>query len=52
MNEIDPESVWVHEISGEVMESMKNYEGAVLEYKKAVELAPQQAGTHYLLANA
>jgi tetratricopeptide (TPR) repeat protein len=52
LNEIDPDSVWVHEISGEVMESMKNYDGALLEYKKAVELAPQQAGTHYLLGNA
>jgi len=52
LNEIDPESVWVHEISGEVMESMKNYDGALLEYKKAVELAPHQAGTHYLLGNA
>jgi tetratricopeptide (TPR) repeat protein len=52
LTEIDPESVWVHEISGEVMESMKNYDGALLEYKKAVESAPQQAGTHYLLGNA
>jgi len=52
LNEIDADSVWVHEISGEVMESMKNYDGALLEYKKAVELAPQQAGTHYLLGNA
>jgi tetratricopeptide (TPR) repeat protein len=52
LNEIDPDSVWVHEISGEVMESMKNYDGALLEYKKAVELAPQQAGTHYQLGNA
>jgi len=52
LNEIDPDSVWVHEISGEVMESMNNYDGALLEYKKAVELAPQQAGTHYLLGTA
>jgi tetratricopeptide (TPR) repeat protein len=52
LNAIDPESVWVHEISGEIMESMKNYDGALLEYKKAVEMAPQQAGTHYLLGNA
>jgi tetratricopeptide (TPR) repeat protein len=52
LNEINPDSVWVHEISGEVMESMKNYDGALLEYKKAVELAPEQAGTHYLLGNA
>ena len=34
------------------MESMKNYDGALIEYKKAVEMAPQQAGTHYLLGNA
>jgi len=31
---------------------MKNYDGALLEYKKAVEVAPQQAGTHYHLGNA
>src|SRR5205807_2701356 len=52
LNGLDPNSVWVHEISGEVMESMKNYDGALLEYKKAVEVAPQQAGTHYHLGNA
>jgi tetratricopeptide (TPR) repeat protein len=52
LNEIDRDSVWSHEISGEVMESMKNYDGALVEYKKAVEMAPQQAGTHYLLGNA
>jgi tetratricopeptide (TPR) repeat protein len=52
LNEIDPNSVWVHEISGEIMEGMKNYDGALVEYKKAVEMAPEQAGTHYLLGNA
>jgi tetratricopeptide (TPR) repeat protein len=52
LNEIDPNSVWVHEISGEVMESMKNFDGALIEYKKAVEIAPQQPGFHYSLANA
>jgi tetratricopeptide (TPR) repeat protein len=52
LNELDPDSVWVHEISGEVMESMKNYDGALLEYKKAVDMAPLQSGTHYLLGNA
>jgi tetratricopeptide (TPR) repeat protein len=52
LNALDPASVWSHEISGEVMESMKNYDGALLEYKKAVEVAPQQAGTHYHLGNA
>jgi tetratricopeptide (TPR) repeat protein len=52
LNEINPDSVWVHEISGEVMESMKNFDGALIEYKKAVEMAPNHAGTHYLLGNA
>ena len=52
LNALDPNSVWAHEISGEVMESMKNYDGALLEYKKAVEVAPLQAGTHYHLGNA
>src|SRR6266850_628421 len=49
LNEIDANSVWAHEISGEIMEGMKNYDGALIEYKKAVEMAPQQSGTHYLL---
>ncbi len=44
--------MWAHKISGEIMESMKNYDGALIEYRKAVEMAPQQSGTHYLLGNA
>jgi tetratricopeptide (TPR) repeat protein len=52
LNEIDANSVWVHRISGEIMEGMKNFDGALIEYKKAVEIAPQQPGTHYSLGNA
>lgn len=52
LNAIDPDSVYSHQISGEVMEGMKNFDGAILEYKKAVELAPQQPGTHYKLGSA
>ena len=52
LNAIDPDSVYAHQISGEVMEGMKNFDGAILEYKKAVDLAPQQPGTHYLFGNA
>jgi tetratricopeptide (TPR) repeat protein len=52
LNAIDPDSVYSHQISGEVMEGMKNFDGAILEYKKAVALAPQQQGTHYMLGNA
>jgi tetratricopeptide (TPR) repeat protein len=51
MNAIDPNSVWAHEVSGELMESMKNYDGAIAEYKKAVEAAPKQPGAHYKLGD-
>jgi tetratricopeptide (TPR) repeat protein len=52
MNAIDPNSVLAHEMSGEIMESMKNYDGAVVEYKKAFAIEPHRAGTHYKLGNA
>ena len=52
LNEIDPNSYLVHQVSGEIMESMNNLDGALLEYKKAVELAPDRHGTHYHLGNA
>jgi tetratricopeptide (TPR) repeat protein len=52
MNAIDPHSVLSHELSGEMMEAMNNYEGAVVELKKAVEMAPQRPGTHYKLGDA
>jgi tetratricopeptide (TPR) repeat protein len=52
MNAIDPNSPLSHELSAEVMESMNNYDGAVVELKKAVNLAPQRAGTHYKLGEA
>lgn len=52
MNSIDPNSALAHEMSGEIMESMKNYDGALIEYKKAVDLAPHRAGTQYALGNA
>lgn len=51
INRINPESVWSHEISAELMESMKNYDGAIVEYKKALEIAPRQPGLHYKLGD-
>lgn len=51
MSAIDPGSPLVHEVSGEMMEDMKNYQGALVEYKQAVAMAPHQAGTHYRLGN-
>jgi tetratricopeptide (TPR) repeat protein len=52
INQIDPNSVVAHEITGEVDESMHNYDVALVEYKKAIDLAPQQPGTHMHMGNA
>ena len=52
MNEINPNSVLVHETSGQMMEDMANYDGAIVEYKKAADMAPAQPGTHYKLGKA
>ncbi|HVN04816.1 MAG TPA: tetratricopeptide repeat protein [Bryobacteraceae bacterium] len=52
MNAIDPNSVVAHELSGEMMEAMNNFDGAVVQLKKAVEMAPQRPGTHYKLGGA
>lgn len=51
INQIDPNSVIAHEISGEIDESMHNYDGALVEYKKAVNMAPQKPGTHLHMGN-
>lgn len=51
LNKVDPNSPWAHEISAELMESMKNYDGAIVEYKKAVEIAPHEPGMHYKLGD-
>ena len=52
INAINPNSVTAHEIAGEIDESMHNYDGALAEYNKAVQLAPDQPGTHYHVGNA
>jgi tetratricopeptide (TPR) repeat protein len=51
INEIDPNSVTAHIVAGEIDESMHNYDGALVEYKKAADLAPQQPGTHEHMGN-
>jgi len=52
INAIDPNSILAHQLSGEMMEAMNNYDGAVVELKKAVDMAPRQPGSHYKLADA
>ncbi len=51
INEIDANSVIAHEIAGEIDESMHNYDVALVEYKKAIDLAPHQPGTHMHMGN-
>ena len=51
INQIDPNSVTAHIVAGEIDESMHNYDGALEEYKKAADLAPQQPGTHEHMGN-
>ena len=51
IDEIDPNSVVAHEIAGEIDESMHNYDLALVEYKKAIDMAPQQPGTHMHMGN-
>jgi tetratricopeptide (TPR) repeat protein len=52
INQIDPNSVVAHEVAGEIDESMHNYDGALVEYKKAIDLAPNQAESHIHMASA
>jgi predicted Zn-dependent protease len=51
VKEINPNSVWAHEISAELMESTKNYDGAIVGWKKAIAAAPYQLGVHFKLGD-
>ncbi|HEY2471018.1 MAG TPA: tetratricopeptide repeat protein [Terracidiphilus sp.] len=52
INEIDPNSIVAHEIAGEIDESMHNYDLALVEYKKAVDMDPKKPGTHMHMGDA
>lgn len=52
INEIDPNSMVAHEIAGEIDASMHNYDLALVEYKKAIDLAPTSPGTHMHMGDA
>ena len=51
VHEINANSAIAHQLSGEIMESMKNTPGAVAEYKQAIALAPQDLDALSHLAN-
>jgi predicted Zn-dependent protease len=52
INQIDPNSVVAHEIAGEIDESMHNYDLALVEYQKAVDMDPRKPGTHMHMGDA
>jgi tetratricopeptide (TPR) repeat protein len=52
IDEIDPNSIVAHEIAGEVDASMHNYDLALVEYKKAIDLDPHMPGTHMHMGDA
>lgn len=52
IKEITPDSVVAHEIDGDIDESMHDYVNALVEYKKAIDGAPHQPGTHMHMADA
>ncbi len=47
--EVAPASVWMHQAAGEADESLKNYDGALDEYRKVLALSPDRPGIHYRL---
>lgn len=48
---LNPDSPLAHQLSAEVMESMKNMPGAVAEYKRALAIAPDDLDAQSHLAN-
>jgi tetratricopeptide (TPR) repeat protein len=47
--DIAPTSTWMHQAAGEANESLANYDAALAEYRKVLELAPKRPGIHYRL---
>jgi tetratricopeptide (TPR) repeat protein len=44
-----PNSVWRYQASGELFESQGHYDLAIAQYRRVLELDPQQAGVHFRL---
>ena len=49
LRETAPDSPWVHFAVAQVEDSLKRYDGAEAEYRKALELKPDLPGAHYRL---
>jgi len=47
--EVAPTSVWMYQAAGEANESLSNWDRALDDYRKVLELAPNRPGIHYRL---
>ena len=47
LSEVSPSSVWRHQAAGEAYESQGNYDLAISEFRKVLELDPGRAGIHF-----
>jgi tetratricopeptide (TPR) repeat protein len=51
LENLDPDSYLVHLIHAQMMEGMENYEGALVQYKKAAAKEPSLPYAHYNIGN-
>jgi tetratricopeptide (TPR) repeat protein len=47
--DVAPTSTWMYQAAAEANESLANYDAALADYQKVLELAPNRAGIHYRL---
>jgi tetratricopeptide (TPR) repeat protein len=47
--DVAPTSTWMYQAAGEANESLSNYDAALADYRKVLELAPNRPGIHYRL---
>jgi tetratricopeptide (TPR) repeat protein len=47
LNEVAPDSVWLHLAAGEANESQGRFDAAIQEYREVLSLQPNRPGVHY-----
>ncbi len=47
--EVAPTSIWMYQAAGEANESIDNYDAALEDYRKVLELQPDRPGIHFRL---
>lgn len=51
LDQLDPDSWAVHELTGEALDGMERGDDAVAEFQKAISLAPRQPELHFMLGH-